>query len=83
MLFRGWVISKFRLKVWKGIGSYVLEFSNAFKVIRTIGYCEGKQKSFSNLMPSSATYHDAYTYLILNIMRSNDLCLNALEINYS
>lgn len=41
------------------MGCYVLEFSNAFKVVRTIGYCEGKQKSFSNLMPSSVTYHDA------------------------
>ena len=64
------------------MGCCVLEFSNAFKVIRTIGYCEGKQKSFSNLMPSSVTYQNAYTYLILNIMRGNDLCLNALEISY-
>jgi len=62
------------------MGCCVLEFTNAFKVIRTIGYCEGKQKSFSNLMPSSVTYQNAYTYLTLNIMRGNDLCLNALEI---
>jgi len=33
-------------------------------------------------MLSSVTYQNAYTYLILNIMRGNNLYLNALEISY-